>query len=272
VALHAQSHIDADEAQAYEELLGLHGQRVGVPNEPFTVDDLAALPERPSAVVVELPLRRGGFVLPSWDGLQSISSWCRAQRVPLHFDGARLWESCPGYGRSLAEVAALADSVYVSFYKGLGGLGGCVLAGSADFIERVKPWKNRLAGNLYTVFPFVLSAQAGLDRHLPRMPEYHARAMALAQALSELGGVTVYPQVPGTNAFQLHLAGDRERLQQGLVEIARTRRFWLGWRLSRSFLPGCSMMEISIGDAADGWHDDEVVEAMDGVLRQSRHV
>ena len=44
-------------------------------------------------------------------------------------DGARLWECTPYYGRTLAEIAGLFDTVYVSFYKGLGGLAGSALAG-----------------------------------------------------------------------------------------------------------------------------------------------
>jgi threonine aldolase len=89
----------------------------GAPTTPLALADLQALDEKPAVVVVELPLRRAGFRLPDWDELVAISAWCRAHGVKLHFDGARLWESAPHYGRSLAEICALADSVYVSFYR-----------------------------------------------------------------------------------------------------------------------------------------------------------
>ena len=78
---------------------------------------------------------RGDGVLPEGvrsHGLPSSSCRCggratscrsgRAGRLPLHFDGARLWEAAPFYGRPYAEIAALADSVYVSFSKGLAPL------------------------------------------------------------------------------------------------------------------------------------------------------
>jgi threonine aldolase len=67
VAIHPQSHMALDEADALPELLALCTLKVGTPDLPFTAAELAALPEKPAVVVVELPLRRGGFRLPAWD-------------------------------------------------------------------------------------------------------------------------------------------------------------------------------------------------------------
>ena len=266
VALHRQSHIELDEEQAHEHVLGLRGQRLGETDAPFGVAELAALREVPAVVVVELPLRRAGFRLPAWRELEAVSAWCRERGVPLHFDGARLWESAPHYERELREIAALADSVYVSFYKGLGGLAGCVLAGPADFVEKAQLWKTRLAGNVYTVFPYVLSALDGLRTQLPRMGAYRARARALAAALSAENGWVVLPEPPQVNSFQLHLPGEPEALAEAMREVARREKFWLGARCAKSVLPGHGMVEIAIGDAADDWHDEAVVALFRAVV------
>ena len=266
VALHRQSHIELDEEQAFEHVLGLRGQRLGEADLPFGVAELAALRETPAVVVVELPLRRAGFRLPAWRELEAVSAWCREHGVPLHFDGARLWESAPHYERELREIAALADSVYVSFYKGLGGLAGCVLAGPADFIEKAQLWKTRLAGNVYTVFPYVLSALDGLRTQLPRMGAYRTRARALAEALSAEKGWVVLPEPPQVNSFQLHLPGEPEALAEAMREVARREKFWLGARCAKSALPGHGMVEIAIGDAADDWHDEAVVALFRAVV------
>ncbi len=270
VALHRQSHIELDEAQAYEQLLGLRGLRLGGIDRPLAAAELHALTEPPALVMVELPLRRGGYRLPAWDELVAISQWCRAHAVPLHLDGARLWESAPHYGRSPAEVAALADSVYVSFYKGLGGLAGCVLAGPEDFIEQARPWQTRLAGNLFTVFPYVLSAMAGLDRHLPRMAGYRERAIRLAAALRRLEGARVAPEPPHTNAFQLHLPVEPARLDAALAAHAQASGFWIAGRSAESIWPGHAMIEVVIGDAADDWADDTAVAHLAAVLQAAR--
>ena len=263
VAVHPQSHIAIDEEDAFERLMGLRGLRVGAADAPFTLAELAALEEKPALVVVELPLRRGGFRLTDWDELVAISAWCRGNGVKLHFDGARLWESAPHYGRSLAEIAALADSVYVSFYKGLGGLAGSLIAGSAEFVASLAPWKARLAGNVYTLHPFVLSSIAGLRKQLPRMAGYRERAMGLAARLAAEPGWRVAPEPPQTNSFQLHLPADPARLREALLAVARDEGFWLGARaVASSVLPGGAMVEIVVGDAADGWTDDEALAAL----------
>jgi len=269
VAVHPQSHIAIDEDEAFERLMGLRGLRVGAPDAPFTADDLAALPEKPKVVVVELPLRRGGFRLPSWEELLAISAWCRANQVTLHFDGARLWESAPHYGRSLAEIAALADSVYVSFYKGLGGLAGSLLLGPEDFVAALAPWKSRLAGNVYTLHPFVLSAIGGLRKYVPRMAAYRKRARALAARFSAEPGWLVAPEPPQINSFQLHLPADPARLREAMLAIAGEEGFWLGARAAASQrLAGGAMVEIIIGDAAEDWTDEQALAAWRRVLAQ----
>lgn len=271
VILHRQSHVELDESLAYEQLMGLRSLRAGGIDLPLTADDLRPLAvERPSLVMAELPLRRGGYRLPGWEELVALAQWCREHELPLHFDGARLWEAAAFYDRAPAEIAALADSVYVSFYKGLGGLGGCVLAGSEDFIARVMPWKSRLAGNLFTAFPYVLSAMAGLDRHLPRMKAYRERALRLAQALALVPGVRVAPEPPQTNAFQLHLPMERQRLDAALASHAAASGFWIAGRSAASTWPGHAMIEVVVGDAADQWTDAEAAGHVEALLRAAQ--
>lgn len=151
----------------------------------------------------------------------------------------------------------------MSFYKGLGGLAGCVLAGSEDFIARIAPWQTRLAGNLFTAYPFVLSALHGLRTQLPRMPAYRERAQALAARLAAEPGWRVAPEPPPVNAFQLHLPAAPEALREGLLAVARRDGFWLGARaVASQVLAGGAMVEVVIGDAADGWADADAVGAL----------
>ena len=259
VGLHPKCHIDLDERQAYERLHGLEAVRLGLDHRPFTAADLEAAAEEFGAVTVELPLRRAGFKLPDWDELVAIADWCRARGVPLHFDGARLWEAQPHYGRSLAEISALADSIYVSFYKGLGGLGGSILAGPTDFVAAARVWQGRHGGTLWTAFPFVISAAEGLKHYLPRMASYRARARGLAAALAELPGVEAVPAPPHTNAFQLYLPAPLKALDAAHLALARDSGVWLFGRFAETALPSLTMSEISIGDAAEDLDDAEVV-------------
>lgn len=260
VGLHPKSHIDIDERSAYERLHGLQAVRLGLDHRPFGQADLDAAAETFGAVTVELPLRRAGFKLPEWDELVAVADWCRGRNVPLHFDGARLWEAQPHYDRPFAEIAGLADSVYVSFYKGLGGLGGSILAGPADFIAAARVWNGRHGGNLWTAFPFIISAAEGLNHYLPLMPAYRQRARALAEALTQVPGVRIVPAPPQTNAFQLYLPGSVKTLDAAHLELARQSGVWLFGRFAETMLPDLAMAEVNIGDAADDLSDGEIVE------------
>ena len=107
VAIHPQSHLDVDEAGAIERVGGAAAIRLGR-YRPFGVAELQAVTDRLAAVVIELPLRRSGYLLPPLGELKAISAHCRDHRIPLHFDGARLWEAAAAYGVPLADLAALA--------------------------------------------------------------------------------------------------------------------------------------------------------------------
>jgi threonine aldolase len=256
VALSPLSHIDLDEANGIEYLHNLRPVRLGR-HTPFGLADLQRVRQRLAAVIVELPLRRAGYLLPPWRELERISAWCREHEVPLHFDGARLWEAAAGYGQTLRAVAALADSVYVSFYKGIGALAGCVVAGTRDGIDALEVWRTRQGAALWTSYPYALSAIDGLDRHLLRMPHYVRRARALAARLRDGRICQIHPLEPAVNAFQVVLAGAVDELKQRNRDFTAREGVWLFNAFFESPFEGHAIAEIVVGDAADDYTDDE---------------
>lgn len=261
VVIHPMSHMDIDEAGAIERVAGLHAIRLGR-FTPFKLQALASLSEPLAAVVVELPLRRAGFLLPDLEDLRAISAWCREQSIPLHFDGARLWEAAAGYGVSEADLAALADSAYVSYYKGLGGLGGATVAGTRAFIDSLRPWKTRYGGDLFTAYPYAIAALDGLERLAPRLGEFVGRARALAAGMNELAGLTVHPSPPHTNAFQIWMPGAPSSLAVIHRQFAAERKLWLFDGFSDAPLDGHAMAEIQLGPASDRYTIAEAVDAV----------
>lgn len=270
IALHPKSHIELDESDAYEKLSGLNGILVGKDHRPFNTDDLAKVTEPLAAVTVELPLRRPGYKLPDWEELTEISEWCKTRKIPLHFDGARLWEAAPYYNRSLAEIAALADSVYVSFYKGLGGLTGCILAGPADFINETRVWRNRFGGNLFTAFPYIISAIEGLHHHLPKMPGYYRQAVEIAAGLAGIPGVIINPDPPHCNGFQVLLPAEVKDLTRANLEYADKEEKWLFGYFDETGIPGLSMGELVVGEATADWTAAEIADAIKRLLELSK--
>lgn len=256
IVVHPMSHIELDEEGALWRLHNLHPVRLGK-YAPFTAAQLGAVTDPVAAIVVELPLRRSGYRLPPLEELRAISTWARERRIHLHFDGARLWEAAAGYGIALDELAALADSVYVSFYKGLGGLGGAAIAADTPFIESLAVWNTRHGGNLYRVFPYALSALAGVDAQLPRMSAYVERSRALAEALASEPRLAVTPHVPDVNAFHLLVPGSVDELTRRNRAFAEQRHIWMFNGFLESPVEGRSVAEVVIGEASDDYDTAE---------------
>ncbi len=244
VGFHTTSHLKLHEHNASEILYGLDTTLLGKPGETVGLDDLKRAGDL-SAALLELPMREIGGQLPDWETLQAQSQWARAQGVKLHMDGARLWQCTPHYGRSMAEISALFDSVYVSFYKDIGGIAGSVLAGPEDFIAEAKTWIARAGGSLYSLFPYVLAARAGMERNLAAIPAAVEAAGWLAAVFANLGLATT-PAAPPTNLFHLKLEADPNTLVERAIDWSEQHGVFL-MPMPRAMDGERAVMEFSLG-------------------------
>ncbi|GKQ37273.1 low specificity L-threonine aldolase [Streptomyces sp. A012304] len=268
VALHALAHPEVHERGAFTAVSGLRPVRVtGEPRLP-TADEVRAVEEPFGALMLELPLRDAGFVLPSWEELTEVVEAARERDAVVHFDGARLWECTVHFGRSLDEIAGLADSVYVSFYKSLDGFGGAALAGPRALVEEARAWRHRYGGMVFQQFPTALSALAGLERELPRLPRYVAHARVVAGALREgfagagVPWARVHPEVPHTHEFQVWLPYEPDVLAEAAAlqaEETGTMLFAAAWDRGG---PGLSFTEVTVRAAGLEWSTDDVRAAV----------
>lgn len=273
VALHALSHLRLHESEALTRLAGLHTVPLTTAPRPTSAEDVRAVAEPFATLVLELPLRDAGFVLPSFEELVDVTAAARTRGASVHFDGARLWETTTHFGRPLPEVAALADSVYVSFYKSLRGLSGAALAGPADFVEETRLERHRYGGNVFQQFPAVLTALHGLHRELPRLPDHVAHTRVVADALTRelterpdpgFPWAAVHPAVPHTHQFQFWFPGSADRLNEAATRQAErsgTALFANPWR-EPGLPPGLSFTEITVGEAGLAWSADDVRTAL----------
>ncbi len=248
VLWHSYCHLARHEGEAYARLHQLVGRTVGDDTRLITLDHLKAVAEPFAALLLELPQRDLGGLLPPWEELVAQTEWAR-RRGAVHLDGARLWEAAAGYGRSPAEVADLFDSVYVSFYKAVGALPGCCVAGSAETVAEVREWRKRLGGTLFGLWPAAASARALLPAALAEMPARMAHALAIAEALAGVPGVRPVPAVPQTPMMHLLLDTTTERYAERAKELAETDRFWVWPNAMPTRDPDVVRVELSVGDA-----------------------
>ncbi|WKD33335.1 threonine aldolase family protein [Streptomyces xanthophaeus] len=268
VALHPMSHPERWEGDALSAVSGLRVAHPTTEARPPSAADVESLREPFGTLMVELPLRDAGFLLPTWEELEALTEAARARDAVVHFDGARLWESTVHFGRTLPEIAGLADSVYVSFYKSLGGLSGAALAGPREFVEETRVWRHRYGGQIFRQFPQALSALAGLERELPRLPSYVAQARLVARALraafadSGVPWARIHPEEPHTHQFQVWLPYEPDRLTQAGLRQAEETGTVLFRRWSADGPPGLAVTELEITEPGLSWTESDVHEAV----------
>ena len=249
-AAHPTNHLTLHERDGAARLHGLHLVPLGSIVAPMTLADLQQLAEPVATLLIELPQRELGGLLPGWDELAAWTECARDRGWHLHLDGARLWESAPYYGRSYAEIAALFDSVYVSFYKGIGAIAGAMLCGSHPLIEEARIWQRRHGGNLVALYPYANAAELAFDLRIGRMPAYCEAARWLAEIVAAMPGtLRVQPTPPPANMFHAYLTVPPDVLRERIARIAREHGVWTIQRTLPSAIGGIVKWEISAGDA-----------------------
>ena len=246
VAYHPLCHLEIHEQDGLKELHPIKTILVGEADRVMTLDEIKALPDI-ACLLLELPQREIGGVAPAFSELEAISRYCREWEIRLHLDGARLFEMLPYYEKTAVEIAGLFDSVYISFYKGLGGIAGAILAGPATFCQTARIWKRRYGGDLISLYPYILSADYYYELRKDRMGQYYEDAKQLAERFNALPGIHTTPKVPVSNMFHLHFSGQTADVSPKLEKIQEETGLGLaGYLVDKD---GYCSTEISVGDA-----------------------
>ncbi|MFG6495759.1 beta-eliminating lyase-related protein [Fictibacillus sp. UD] len=247
VAYHPLCHLEIHEEDGLKELHHIEPVLLADENRIIELNDVVNMKEEVSCLLLELPQREIGGQLPTYKTLQAISDYCRNKGIKLHLDGARLFEILPYYAKTAAEVCALFDSVYISFYKGLGGIAGAILAGPQDFTEESKVWKRRHGGDLISLYPYIISADFYFDQRIDKMDSYFSGAKELADLYNACEGVRTLPIKPVSNMFHVHIHASKDEVETILAETIDETGIGLTGHLRENGEKSC-FFEVSIGD------------------------
>lgn len=246
-AYHPLSHLEIHEEDGLKELHHIETILLADKDSIIQLEDLVSLEEEIACLLLELPQREIGGQLPDYKTLEDISAYCKEKGIKLHLDGARLFEILPYYQKSAAEVCALFDSVYVSFYKGIGGIAGAILAGDIAFTEESKVWKRRYGGDLISLYPYILSADYYFNQRVEKMNQYYQEAKEFARCFNQCHGVSTKPLEPVSNMFHVHFEAPKEEMEELLVSIYEETGIGLTGYV-REVTKTTSYYEVSIGD------------------------
>lgn len=148
----------------------------------------------------------GGTVMPQ-ARMYEICQQAHARGLPVHLDGARIFNAAVALGQSVAELTRPFDSVMFCLSKGLGAPVGSLIVGSRQFIERARAVRKMLGGGMRQAGVLAAAGLIALEKMPGRLHEDHANAKLLAEGLAQMPGISLDPDKVQTNIVIFDISG-----------------------------------------------------------------
>lgn len=163
--------------------------------------------------------RAGGAIVPL-ENMKEIYEIARENNIPVHLDGARLFNAAIATGIPVREFAAQTDTVQICLSKGLGAPVGSIIAGKKDFIKKARKWRKRLGGGLRQVGIIAAPAYIALTEMVERLAEDHQNAKKLAEGLAQIPQLKIESEVE-TNIVLVNIS-DTGHTDGSFLELLKT--------------------------------------------------
>lgn len=173
---------------------------------------------RTALICLENTHNAAGGVVLSEAYMKEVADLARTWAIPLHLDGARLFNAAVALGVPLASLTRHADSVMVCLSKGLACPVGSLLAGTRDFIRQARQVRRIFGGGMRQVGILAAAGLVALDTMIDRLADDHARARRLAEAIHALDGFTVDLATVQTNMAYVQTEAPAAEVVRGLAE------------------------------------------------------
>ncbi len=148
----------------------------------------------------------GGVVLPP-EVQEEICDHAHARGIPVHLDGARIFNAAVALGKSVAEITRKVDSIMFCLSKGLGAPVGSMLVGSKEFIEKARVFRKMFGGGMRQVGVLAAAGLIALEKHPALLLRDHQNAKTLAEGLAAIPGIRINPQKVQTNILIFDVSG-----------------------------------------------------------------
>ena len=212
VLLGDTSHIFLNEVGGLAELGGLVAHVLPDAGGKLNADQIATSIHAASMhtpgtrlICVENSHNFAGGVVSHPNELLRIRAVADQHGIPIHMDGARLFNAVVALGLPARSLAASADSVSFCFSKGLAAPVGSLLTGSSEFISRARRKRKQLGGGMRQAGVLAAAAKVALDTMIDRLADDHANARSLAEGLARLDGFHVALETVQTNIVMADL-------------------------------------------------------------------
>ncbi|WP_102345091.1 low-specificity L-threonine aldolase [Bacillus sp. Marseille-P3661] len=197
IILEAESHIFYYEGAAISAFAGVQPRTIKGERGAMDPRDIEAairdssdihVPETGLICIENTHNRAGGAVVPLAN-MKEVHAVASKQNIPIHLDGARLFNAAAATGINVREFAAYTDTVQFCLSKGLGAPVGSIIAGSETFIKKARKWRKRLGGGLRQVGIIAAPGLVALRTMTDRLTEDHQNAKLLSDGLQQINGL-----------------------------------------------------------------------------------
>lgn len=162
--------------------------------------------------------RSGGSVLPL-AYMEAAAGMAREKGVPVHLDGARIFNAAIALGVAPSAVAKFSDSVCFCVSKGLSAPVGSILCGSKEFVERARAYRRMVGGNMRQAGPVAAAGIVALETMVDRLAEDHATARRLAEGLNRIDASIVDPAEVDSNLVRVEVKKSGRRAAQWSADL-----------------------------------------------------
>ena len=162
--------------------------------------------------------RAGGAVLPLAH-MRAVHGLARENGVPVHLDGARIFNAAIALGRAASEISQHSDSVCFCVSKGLSAPVGSILCGSTAFIERARAYRRMVGGNMRQAGALAAAGIVALETMVSRLGEDHQTAKRLAEGLHRIDPSLCDPKDVETNLVRVDVRKSGRRAAQWSADL-----------------------------------------------------
>ncbi|MGD0073887.1 MAG: low-specificity L-threonine aldolase [Candidatus Binataceae bacterium] len=189
----------------------------------------------PAVVALENTHNRCGGVAVPLSHMAEVRRLAAARGLPVHLDGARIFNAALALETTAPRIAASADSVSLCLSKGLACPVGSLLCGSREFIDQARRVRKMLGGGMRQAGIIAAAGIVALETMIDRLAEDHQNARALAQGLALIAGLGVKPEPRRSNMVFFEIENGEAEAARAFAAELKERAVLIGSRGPASF-------------------------------------
>ena len=181
-----------------------------------------------------------------------------ANSLPVHMDGARIFNAAVALNESVADLTQHCDSVQFCLSKGLGAPVGSILLGSHEFITEARIWRKRLGGGMRQAGILAAAGLIALEESPKRLHEDHKNAKRLAQRISKINGIAIDVETVETNIVIFDISATGKNAAEIVTALKDHGILAIGFGTKIRFVSHCDVSRQDI---------NKTIEKLDAFLK-----